>query len=81
MTTRHSVTVSEDGRTFTIRTGIWFDTLPSELIPDQIALYRGLASRKNGQYAQHYQPTVDALLAARKIALIRLMAAETGGAA
>jgi len=55
------VTESDDGQCFTITMAAWSGNYPLEALPRQLKFYRQLRDRKNGAYAQHYQPTVRAL--------------------
>lgn len=52
---------SADGQSFTITLSAWSGTYPVDALPDQLKFYRRLRDRKNGAYAQHYEPTVRAL--------------------
>lgn len=61
MTSEAVVEASEDGQSFTITHGAWSGTYPVDALPRQLKFYRQLRDRKNGAYAQHYQPTVRAL--------------------
>jgi len=61
MTVEPVVEASEDGQSFTITKSAWSGTYPIDALPRQLKFYRQLRDRKNGAYAQHYQPTVEAL--------------------
>jgi len=55
------VEVSDDGQSFTITLNAWSGTYAMDALPQQLKFYRRLRDRKNGAYAQHYEPTVRAL--------------------
>lgn len=61
MTGKPVVAAAVDGQSFTITHGAWSSTYPIDALPRQLKFYRQLRDRKNGAYAQHYQPTVEAL--------------------
>lgn len=61
MTAKPVVEASADGRSFTITADAWSGTYPLDALQRQLKFYRQLRDRKNGAYAQHYQPTVEAL--------------------
>jgi len=61
MTVEPVVEASEDGQSFTITKSAWWGTYPIDALPRQLKFYRQLRDRKNGAYAQHYEPTVRAL--------------------
>ncbi len=50
-----------DGKNFTITAGAWTGTYLIDALLRQLKFYRHLRDRKNGAYAQHYQPTFEAL--------------------
>jgi len=64
--------LSADGKSFTLKIRGWKNTFPLKKIDGQIALYRRLVNRSNPRtgkpraYAQHYQPTLDALTGLKK---------------
>ncbi|MBN8633217.1 MAG: hypothetical protein J0L76_20475 [Rhodobacterales bacterium] len=61
MTAKPVVEASADGRSFRITKSAWAGTYAIDALPRQLKFYRQLRDRKNGAYAQHYQPTVEAL--------------------
>jgi hypothetical protein len=61
MTVQPVVEASKDGQRFTITMSAWSGTYPVDALQRQLKFYRQLRDRKNGAYAQHYQPTVKAL--------------------
>lgn len=61
MTGEPVVEATEDGQSFTITMSAWAGTYRLDALPRLLKFYRQLRDRKNGAYAQHYQPTVRAL--------------------
>lgn len=62
-----TATVTADGQHIHLRGRRWSETFPATDLPTRIGFYEKLRDRKNGAYAQHYAPTVDALRRVGKI--------------
>ena len=60
-------TITPDGQNVHLSGRLWSETFPVSQLPDRIRFYEGLRDRKGGVHAQHYAPTVKALIAAQKI--------------